>query len=467
MDHKPSSQKKLRRSSLISLMMVLLVLAGFSGVGWLAGAVWFGTVLASDDFVKDTARELTKDTIPAPDPFTKAPPSDETAAAEPKPKSYAAPAEMLDVRFAASGNLIKVPGKYPSIQKAIDAAEPGNVVMIAPGDYVGDIRLKEGVTLAARKPGTVTLDGTIGFANGIRLINLTFVNARIGYPLWQEDELDDWEVPESGSLDKTNVPDETPDAADGIRDVQILMCRFRGREATTDCVLLRLDNVTNASIHGCVFSSANVRSHGMLFGTMFRRCENLSFQGNTVADLHEHDWGNAVCCYFEQCSGIVANNLIVDSSENDWDSVFGMLIVQPRDLAVRHNTIANLQNSGWDSTFGISIRGKGACRAERNLVYAMKGPGWTAPLFGIHSDNSDPVILDNNVCRLVPDASRLEMHKPYVGTGGAINHQLNADFNDDTYQLSGPKQLLHKDGTDRIGVYAGAPLTVTLPECLK
>jgi len=47
----------------------------------------------------------------------------------------------------AKGTTLNVPDAYQTIQAAIDAAQQGDVVLVAAGKYVGRIRLKAGVTL--------------------------------------------------------------------------------------------------------------------------------------------------------------------------------------------------------------------------------------------------------------------------------------------------------------------------------
>jgi hypothetical protein len=371
-----------------------------------------------------------------------------------------APLEMLEIKSEQSGSILSVPTRYPSIQKAVDAAKPGDMVLIGPGDYVGDVRLKDGITLAAESPNTVSLDGAIHFANDVRLINLTFVSSRVGHPVWDADALEDWELP--GTTEKQESADVlTPPA---LSNIQILMCRFTGKQTTSDTALLHLQRVSGVAIHACVFSQSKVTSHGQLFGVFLLNCDDVRFQGNTIADLHETHWGIVVGCYLEQCSGIVSNNLIVDILEEDWDSAFGMLIVRPRGLDVVNNTIANVANSDWDSTFGISVRGAGACNVERNLIDNIRGPGWTAPVFGIHSDTTEPVILDNNVCRLTPERRNDEMRRPYIGTGGSINYQVDVEYMDASFRLTGPQQLLSKSGNNKVGLYAGQRIAITVPQ---
>lgn len=46
-------------------------------------------------------------------------------------------------------NLIKVPGDHPTIQAAIDAAQPGDIIQVSPGTYNENLRLDKAVSLTA------------------------------------------------------------------------------------------------------------------------------------------------------------------------------------------------------------------------------------------------------------------------------------------------------------------------------
>lgn len=62
--------------------------------------------------------------------------------------------------FDASAATINVPSQYKSIQEAIDHASPGDTVLVAPGNYAGDLKLKEKVILRGSGASKTTITGT-------------------------------------------------------------------------------------------------------------------------------------------------------------------------------------------------------------------------------------------------------------------------------------------------------------------
>jgi PPM family protein phosphatase len=67
-------------------------------------------------------------------------------------------------------------GNYSTIAAAISASRPGDLIQLEPGEYAERVFLKDGVDLAAREPGTVTVvapSGDLGWAT-------ITVNGRLG-----------------------------------------------------------------------------------------------------------------------------------------------------------------------------------------------------------------------------------------------------------------------------------------------
>lgn len=69
-------------------------------------------------------------------------------------------ATVLPLSTASARRILNVPGDYPTIQAAIDAASRGDTVLVAPGEYVESITLKPWVTVkSADGPEVTTIRG--------------------------------------------------------------------------------------------------------------------------------------------------------------------------------------------------------------------------------------------------------------------------------------------------------------------
>ena len=72
----------------------------------------------------------------------------------------------------ASGQTIKVPADKPTVQAAVDAAKPGDLILIAPGVYKEGVNVTtENLTIRGEDRNTTILDGEFTQENGIRVLN--------------------------------------------------------------------------------------------------------------------------------------------------------------------------------------------------------------------------------------------------------------------------------------------------------
>lgn len=73
---------------------------------------------------------------------------------------------------AASGAVLRVPDDYPTIQAAVDAAEPGDLVLIAPGVYrEGVVVQTEDIVIRGLDRNEVIIDGEFTRDNGIKVFS--------------------------------------------------------------------------------------------------------------------------------------------------------------------------------------------------------------------------------------------------------------------------------------------------------
>jgi len=97
------------------------------------------------------------------------------------------------VRFTvkASPTTIEVPRDYPTIQEAIDHANPGDTIIVLAGTYHENLYVDKSVTLMGENRDTTIIDGAAGWcaievnSSGVTITGFTVVNATIGIYLYK------------------------------------------------------------------------------------------------------------------------------------------------------------------------------------------------------------------------------------------------------------------------------------------
>jgi len=94
----------------------------------------------------------------------------------------------------ASGRVLRVPSSYPTIQRAVDASRPGDLVLIAPGIYNEAVEVTEehpGIVIRGVDRNRVILDGRDELSDGIKIStgrvaveNLTVRNYVVNGVIW-------------------------------------------------------------------------------------------------------------------------------------------------------------------------------------------------------------------------------------------------------------------------------------------
>jgi hypothetical protein len=100
----------------------------------------------------------------------------------------------------ASGTTLEVPGDHPTIQAAVDAAEPGDLILVGPGTYAEEVSVEtEHLVIRGTDRNTVIIDGGFERENGIKVLadgvaveNLTVRNANGNGIFWTGSYEDDY-----------------------------------------------------------------------------------------------------------------------------------------------------------------------------------------------------------------------------------------------------------------------------------
>lgn len=109
---------------------------------------------------------------------------------EPDPAAVGDPTTEAPAEW--TGTIRHVPDDYPTIQAAVDGADPGDLVLIGPGVYREEVQVSvPGITLRGTDRNEVMIDGEFVRANGIRVFadgvaveNLTVRNATENGVFW-------------------------------------------------------------------------------------------------------------------------------------------------------------------------------------------------------------------------------------------------------------------------------------------
>lgn len=128
---------------------------------------------------------------------TEAPGNSATTDATPPPTEPPATGAPATTEPVGADGVRRVPDDYPTIQAAVDAAAPGDLVLIGPGVYVEAVDVvTDELTIRGTDRDTVVLDGELELDNGIRVLgadgvaveNLTARNYTTNGLFWIESE---------------------------------------------------------------------------------------------------------------------------------------------------------------------------------------------------------------------------------------------------------------------------------------
>ncbi len=181
-------------------------------------------------------------------------------------------------------DIIHVPGQYPTIQEGIDAANPGDIVMVAPGRYEEEITLKADVVVRGAGEGLSIIDGQDDEGDVVKAI---------GNSINEDTKLQGFTI--TGAISGGSMPGGGGVFCNSGAAPDISNCRVEGNDTGIACW-----NGSEAYIHNCVIIHNNYT--GISTGA-----------GATIVNNTIHDCRTG----FNDYSGyrpVVMNNVITGNS---------------------------------------------------------------------------------------------------------------------------------------------------------
>ena len=242
---------------------------------------------------------------------------------------------FLAAAVPARADIIYVPSQYPTIQQGIDAANAGDIVMVAPGAYVEEINLKAGVVVQGAGEGLSTIDGGGNSGDVVRAI---------GNAITPDTKLKGFTI--TGALNGGGMPGGDGVFCNSGARPEITNCRISGN----DCGIalwngsvayiannVIADNtyfgvstgsdatVVNNTIHNCRIGFSDDSGYGPVFmNNIVTGCSMYGVygpSGGTPPALTYNDvWNNAVN-YYQATPGIGSDSLdpvYTDSAGRDF-----------------------------------------------------------------------------------------------------------------------------------------------------
>jgi hypothetical protein len=196
-------------------------------------------------------------------------------------------------------------GALPTIRDALDAADEGAVISIAPGEYAEPLTIRRHVVLSAREPGTVTLSSPFpdepavsGFGGQVELIGLTLratespaVRVRGGRATVVDCVVETGygaavEITAGASVELRNTKISGAQYGVVVEDSDGVIDRCEIRDITDDGVIVRLGaraTMRHSTVAGCGFRGVYMYQAG---NSTIERCEieRTGDAGIAVAD---------------------------------------------------------------------------------------------------------------------------------------------------------------------------------------
>lgn len=232
---------------------------------------------------------------------------------------------------AGADGVREVPGEYDTIQAAVDAAEEGDLILIAPGTYREAVDVTtDNLTIRGLDRDTVVLDGELELANGIRVLgadgvaveNLTAMNYTNNGLFWvsstgyRASYITTYRTGDYGIYAFDSVKGQIEHSHTiGSRDAGV----YIGQCYPCDAVI---DNVIS-SHNGLGYSGTNSGGNLLIV--------NSAWHNNRVGIVPNS--GSYELCYPERETTIVGN-LVYDNNQPDTSAISVALLAQGNGILV-------------------------------------------------------------------------------------------------------------------------------------
>jgi len=262
---------------------------------------------------------------------TDAPATTDESSATTEGDAPATTADAPSTSAASADGVLNVPADFDSIQAAVDAAAPGDLILIAPGTYneAVDVGTDE-LTIRGLDRDTVILDGEFELDNAIRVLgaqdvaveNLTTVNYTnngvfwVGSTGYRASYITTYRTGDYGiyAFDSTNGLIENSHTV-GSRDAGV----YIGQCYPCDAVLRNVESNNN----GLGYSGTNSGGNLLIINSTFR---------NNRAGIVPNS-GSYELCYPERETTIVGN-LVYDNNQTDTPAIDVALLAQGNGILV-------------------------------------------------------------------------------------------------------------------------------------
>lgn len=363
----------------------------------------------------------------------------------------------------AADGILEVPGEYPTIQDAVDAATSGDLILIAPGVYNEAVDVEtDGITIRGLSRNEVILDGKTELDNGIRVLgasnvaveNLTAINYTNNSVFWigstgyrasyiTTQRTGDYGIYAFDSVDGLIEHAYTQ----GSKDAGIYIGQCYPCNAVVDDVI--------SEHNGLGYSGTN--SGGELY------IVNSVFRNNRVGIVPNS--GSYELCYPQRRTTIVGN-VVHDNNQDDTPAIDvallamgnGILVAGGIGNVIERNLVFNHARTGigavpfLEDTPNDDIPGEDEwdvdCATARNAEI-------TIPDSAILWDSFDNIVRDN----VVSDSGLADLAVASVLTDTAT---LRNCFSGNTFATSAPTDIEVKGacGAEASGDWAAGALNV-------